>query len=114
MPALTFQEAKARVLGPERANEPIRKGSKEYEEIIKLMKVTGFHTLNDVINTQNIAEATKVSLNLKDAKSVNPLRRPPIVMPEKEFVSKEEFLSVEVNRNAFSAELFRQKHLRNL
>ena len=114
MPALTFQEAKARVLGPERANEAIRKDSKEYEEIMKLMKITGHHTLEEIVKTYNPADAPKVPLNLKDAKSVNPLRREPIIMPEKEHVSKEEFLSVEVNQNAFRAELFRQKHLRNL
>lgn len=114
MPALTFQEAKARVLGAERANEPVRKGTKDYDEIMKLMKVSGHHTLSEIIATYNPADAPKVELNLKDATSRNPLRREPIILPEKESVSKEEFLSVEVNRNAFRAELFRQKHLRNL
>jgi hypothetical protein len=114
MPALTFQEAKARVLGAERANEPVRKGSKEYNEIMNLMKINGHMSIGEILELQKGEELPKVELNLKDSKTVNPLRRPDLILPDKKPITKEEFLSVECNRNAFRDQLFRQKHLRNL
>jgi len=113
MPALTFQEAKARVLGAERANEAVRKGSHEWNEIMKLLRLYGGESLQEkIMNTD--PNQNKVPLNFYDTRTVNPLRREFAVKVEKEQITKEEFLNVEVNRKEYGLQLLRHKHLRNL